>query len=113
MYRQGLGDCFLVTFTNAAGEQYHMVVDCGVLPFSTGGDKRVDLIAQNILSETGNHLQTVIATHEHADHISGFKSAREYLGTDPAGNTPGKSLPTRRRWTRCGWRGQRTYKIHR
>ena len=90
MYRQGLGDCFLVTFTNAAGEQYHMVVDCGVLPFSTGGDKRVDLIAQNILSETGNHLQTVIATHEHADHISGFKSAREYLGTDPAGKYPGE-----------------------
>jgi beta-lactamase superfamily II metal-dependent hydrolase len=83
MYRQGLGDCFLLTFTNSDQKQHHMLIDCGVLPQSTGGNQRLDLIAQNILAETGQHLDTVVATHEHADHVSGFKSASEFLGTDP------------------------------
>jgi hypothetical protein len=48
MYRQGLGDCFLVSFTNTAGEQHHMMIDCGVLPFSKGGNQRLDLAAQDI-----------------------------------------------------------------
>ena len=83
MYRQGLGDCFLVSFTNTAGEQHHMIIDCGVLPFSKGGNQRLDLAAQDILKVTGNHVNTVVATHEHADHISGFASAAEYFGSDP------------------------------
>jgi hypothetical protein len=83
MYRQGLGDCFLVTFANADGQKHHMMIDCGVLPFSTGGNQRLDLIAENILAECGRHLNAVIATHEHADHISGFKTASEILGLDP------------------------------
>jgi beta-lactamase superfamily II metal-dependent hydrolase len=83
MYRQGLGDCFLLTFTNNDQKQHHMLIDCGVLPLSTGGNQRLDLIAQNILAETGQHLDTVVATHEHADHISGFKSAGEFFGINP------------------------------
>ena len=83
MYRQGLGDCFLLTFTNADQKQYNLLIDCGVLPFSHAGDQRLDLIAQNILTETGRHLDTVVATHEHADHISGFKSAAEFFGLNP------------------------------
>ena len=31
MYRQGLGDCFLLTFTKTGGEKYNMLIDCGVL----------------------------------------------------------------------------------
>jgi hypothetical protein len=83
MYRQGLGDCFLLTFSNAEGQKHHMMIDCGVLPFSSGGNQRLDFIAENILAETGRNLDTVIATHEHADHISGFKTAGEILGLHP------------------------------
>ena len=83
MYRQGLGDCFLLTFSNAEGQEHHMMIDCGVLPFSKGGNQRLDLIAENVLAECGRNLNTVIATHEHADHISGFKTAGEILGLDP------------------------------
>ena len=83
MYRQGLGDCFLVTFSNADGQKHHMLIDCGVLPFSKGGNQRLDSIAENILAECGRQLNTVIATHEHADHISGFKTAAEIFGLDP------------------------------
>jgi hypothetical protein len=83
MYRQGLGDCFLLTFTNTGQKQHHMLIDCGVLPFSHAGDHRLDLIAQDILAESGQRLDTVVATHEHADHISGFKSAAEFFGLNP------------------------------
>lgn len=83
MYRQGLGDCFLLTFTNSEQKQHHMLIDCGVLPLSSGGTGRLDLIAQDILAESGQHLDVVVATHEHADHISGFKSASEFFGLNP------------------------------
>ncbi len=79
MYRHGLGDCFLLTFTNHSGEVQHMLVDCGVLGF-TGGEKRLDLTAMDIKAETGHHVHTLVATHEHADHISGFLSAAEHFG---------------------------------
>jgi hypothetical protein len=87
MYRQGLGDCFLLSFTNSRGEQHHLLIDCGVLPFSKGGAARLDLAAEDILAETGRRIHTVVATHEHADHISGFASAAEILGL-------GKKKPT-------------------
>ena len=80
MYRHGLGDCFLITFTNSQGEKHHIMIDCGVLPMSSGANQRLDIAVQNILQETGGHIHTLVATHEHADHISGFQSAREYLG---------------------------------
>ena len=80
MYRHGLGDCFLLTFTNNKDEKHHIMIDCGVLPMSSGANRRLDLAVQNIIQETGGHIHTIVATHEHADHISGFQSAREYLG---------------------------------
>src|SRR3990172_4319384 len=88
MYRQGLGDCFLLTFTNTDQKQHHMLIDCGVLPLSSGGSGRLDLIAQNILAETSRHLEVVVATHEHSDHISGFKSASEFFGLNPEEKPP-------------------------
>lgn len=97
MYRQGLGDCFLLTFTNADQKQYNLLIDCGVLPFSHAGDQRLDLIAQNILAETGRHLDTVVATHEHADHISGFKSAAEFFGLNPE-KKPAQPVQVDRVW---------------
>jgi len=80
MFRQGLGDCFLLTFTNQEGDQHQMLIDCGVLPFSSGGNQRLDLAVDSIMEATNRRINTLVATHEHADHISGFKSAAEYFG---------------------------------
>ena len=30
MYRQGLGDCFLLTYSDG-GDESHLLIDCGVL----------------------------------------------------------------------------------
>lgn len=75
MYRQGLGDCFLVSFRGAGGP-VHALIDCGTL-----GTKMtrvsMDEVVADIRKETGEHLHLLVATHEHKDHVSGFRTERE------------------------------------
>ncbi|MDZ4286371.1 MAG: hypothetical protein U0984_00340 [Prosthecobacter sp.] len=75
MYRQGLGDCFLITF-DPGGQETHMLVDCGTLGSTTTGVKMADVVA-DIKTTTGNHLHLLMVTHEHQDHLSGFNSLKE------------------------------------
>ncbi len=72
MYRQGLGDCFLVTF-DVGGNEKHMLIDCGTLGATTTGNKLEKVVA-DIRTTTNNHLDLLVATHEHLDHVSGFRS---------------------------------------
>jgi hypothetical protein len=77
MYRQGLGDCFLITFRKPDGTKTNVVIDCGVLTGSPKGSDRIKLAVENIKEETGGAIDLLVATHEHADHLSGFNQARE------------------------------------
>jgi hypothetical protein len=70
MYRQGLGDCFLLTF-NPGGDEKHILIDCGTLGATTTGIKLPDVVA-DIDKTTNGHLHLVVATHQHQDHLSGF-----------------------------------------
>jgi hypothetical protein len=70
MYRQGLGDCFLLTF-NPGGDEKHILIDCGTLGAKTTTVKLPDVIAE-IDKTTNGHLHLVVATHQHQDHLSGF-----------------------------------------
>ena len=76
MYRQGLGDCFLLTFPKGKGES-HVLIDCGVLTGTSEAQNRMRNVAQNILETTGGLLDVLVVTHEHWDHISGFLQAEE------------------------------------
>src|SRR3954470_23767467 len=67
MYRQGLGDCVLVTF-NPGGEEAHMLIDCGTLGAVTTNNQLKDIVA-DIRATTKDHLHLLIATHEHQDHV--------------------------------------------
>jgi hypothetical protein len=71
MYRQGLGDCFLVTF-NPGPDETHMLIDCGSLGATTTDVSTAEVVA-HIRQSTNNHLQLLVATHEHHDHLSGFR----------------------------------------
>src|SRR5215469_4195984 len=44
MYRQGLGDCFLLTF-GLGGDEKHILIDCGTLGATTTGIKLADVVA--------------------------------------------------------------------
>jgi beta-lactamase superfamily II metal-dependent hydrolase len=73
MYRQGLGDCFLMALpTESAESPKYLLIDCGVHARETDGTKRLEHVLGNIVTATGGHLDVVAATHEHADHLSGF-----------------------------------------
>jgi hypothetical protein len=76
MYRQGLGDCFLLSFY-LDGEPMHILVDCGVLTGTPGGKKKIRSVAESIRDETGGKLNVLVATHEHWDHVSGFYDAKD------------------------------------
>jgi hypothetical protein len=77
MYRQGLGDCFLVTFADARGGPFHLLIDCGVILGTPQPEEVMGKVARDIAATTGNHLQVVVATHEHWDHLSGFLQAKD------------------------------------
>lgn len=70
MYRVGFGDFFLITVPTESGPQ-HILIDCGV---HAGNIKSIDACVQDLVKETDRKLALVIATHYHADHLSGFAS---------------------------------------
>jgi hypothetical protein len=82
MYRQGLGDCFLLTF-NPGGDEKHVLIDCGTLGATTTKVALPDVIA-DIDKTTNGHLNLVVATHQHQDHLSGFAKLRDQFS--PAKN---------------------------
>lgn len=81
-YQVGFGDCFLLSFQYAKGNERHVLIDFG----STGLPKELPKeledtwmlrVAENIRErcrdKEGNpKLHVVVATHRHKDHISGF-----------------------------------------
>ncbi len=74
MYRHFLGDCFLLTFGD---DQAHMLIDCGVIGGTQGATELMQRVAQDVKQTTGGHIDVLVATHEHWDHLSGFLQAQE------------------------------------
>lgn len=82
MYRQGLGDCFLLAFDrqDASGSAY-VLVDCGVHNSQPDGRATMRQAVADVAAATGGHLDVVIATHEHSDHLCSFvDEAEQFLG---------------------------------
>lgn len=76
MYNVGFGDAFLVTVSNT-GRTWRMLVDCGVHNQGQARPIResVSSIIADLRTAAGGgvpRLDVVVATHRHADHISGF-----------------------------------------
>lgn len=82
MYRQGLGDSFLLTYSAPErDERTHLLIDCGVLKGTEDAAQRMQEVAQNVRDETDGHLDVLVATHEHWDHLSGFLQAGSIFDT--------------------------------
>jgi beta-lactamase superfamily II metal-dependent hydrolase len=69
MYRVGFGDCFLLSVPVGGGHR-HLLVDCGVHP--SGDIGAMPRVVADIAAVTGRRLAVIVASHEHADHISGY-----------------------------------------
>lgn len=70
MYRQGLGDCFLITIP--AAQPFHMLIDCGVVLGTSDPSTIMTKVVEDIIATTGGRIDVLVATHEHWDHVSGF-----------------------------------------
>jgi beta-lactamase superfamily II metal-dependent hydrolase len=71
MYRVGFGDFFLITVPTKTFGAQHILIDCGV---HAGNIGTMDSCVQDLVKVTNRKLALVIATHYHADHLSGFAS---------------------------------------
>lgn len=87
-YQVGFGDCFLLRFVYADASRRHMLIDFGTtgLPEAAERSRMLD-IAHDIRDKVREvsaraRLDVLVATHRHADHISGF-------ATNPGGTGSG------------------------
>lgn len=73
MYNVGFGDAFLLFVPTDDGERT-VLVDCGV--HMGGVVNKISAVAQDIVATVTTdgraRIDVVVATHRHADHISGF-----------------------------------------
>ena len=76
MYRQGLGDCFLITFRGDRGRPVHLLIDCGVWDGDAATMAQMKKVVDNIRAATSGHIDLLVCTHEHWDHNSGFNQHR-------------------------------------
>jgi hypothetical protein len=77
MYRQGLGDCFLVTLKTPRNGRYRILIDCGVIQGTPDASGILDQVARDIAKASKGKVDLLIATHEHYDHIAGFALAED------------------------------------
>ena len=74
-YQVGFGDCFLLSFVYSGTDKRHVLIDFGTTGLPRGKpSEHMPKVAQAIAAVVGkgNRLTAVVATHRHADHISGF-----------------------------------------
>jgi beta-lactamase superfamily II metal-dependent hydrolase len=78
MYDVGFGDAFRVTVHDTV-DTWRMLVDCGKHPQSVGSRpiaETVKAIIDDLTEDCGPggpHLDVLVATHRHKDHIAGFE----------------------------------------
>lgn len=75
MYRQGHGDCFLLALPREdSNDPFYILIDCGYKPGSQESIpvENIDETVKHIGESTNHHLDLVVITHEHQDHVNGF-----------------------------------------
>jgi hypothetical protein len=79
MYRQGLGDCFLITLPRKkSAKPYRILIDCGVILGTEDAITKMTNVVEDIVGEvekSGGTIDLLLATHQHWDHLSGFIQA--------------------------------------
>jgi hypothetical protein len=73
-YQVGFGDCFLLSFIYSGDDKRHVLIDFGTsaLPKRRRASVHMPKVARQIATDCGRRLTALVATHRHADHISGF-----------------------------------------
>jgi len=88
IYKVGCGDCIFVRVPDK-DRPYHMLIDCGNYYGESSADLKqaMDNVKVLLNDETvvpknhRGHLDLLVATHQHWDHIKGFESSLEVFKT--------------------------------
>jgi beta-lactamase superfamily II metal-dependent hydrolase len=87
IYKIGCGDCIFVRIPDKR-RPYHLLIDCGNYCGESAEDLKpaledvVSLLNENIVPvDHRGHLDLLVATHQHWDHIKGFESSLETFKT--------------------------------
>lgn len=75
-YVVGFGDCIMLTLPDGR-EKRHVLIDFGRAPNDATSLDRFPAIAEDIASRCEGHLDLVVVTHEHLDHMEGFYRQRK------------------------------------
>jgi len=74
MYRMGTGDCFILKFFAEDDLQFKMMIDCG----TWSGDKEtLSKYVRHLKEEVNNHVDVLVVTHEHKDHVHVFGACED------------------------------------
>jgi beta-lactamase superfamily II metal-dependent hydrolase len=77
MYNTRFGDCFLLAFPVGNNKFKYVLIDCGIHHSTSGKKDIMKKVARSIKKATNSHIHLLVVTHEHTDHIEGFKSAND------------------------------------
>lgn len=75
-YVVGFGDCVLLRLPDG-NQTRHILIDFGRAPNDPSSLARFPAIAQDIEKRCNGHLDLLVMTHEHLDHMEGFYRERE------------------------------------
>lgn len=74
MYRMGTGDCFVLKFLANEEVKYRMMIDCGTW---SGSKEKISKYVADLKQDVGGHLDLLVITHEHKDHVYGFEACKD------------------------------------
>lgn len=80
-FNVGFGDCLLLRFVYAGGENRHALIDFGSMARSEHQQGDMEDVANKIAELCEGELDLLVATHRHKDHISGFATKANGRGS--------------------------------
>jgi hypothetical protein len=82
VYCQGLGDCILVRVILKSGDDFKLLIDCGVVLGTEDASSIMTRVVENVVENTKEKnddakgkIDVLAITHEHWDHLSAFNQA--------------------------------------
>jgi len=79
MYKMGTGDCFVLKFKSKGNVTFKMLIDCGCWNQKRS---KIEPFIKALRDDVEGHVDVLVVTHEHTDHVLGFEAAEDIFTAD-------------------------------